>query len=248
MCGRITRGRGEEFDNGEHWQLRLVDIPIWQPSYNVAPGQLQPIVLEDTFGIRQAITMTWGLTHKDAHPSDPKTINARAETVATIPRFSVLLPRRRCIIPASGWYEWRQEGRRRQPYFAHPVGQSLFGFAGLYNAWRDADGEIHSSYCIITTRPTDGLAPLHNRMPVVLRAEDEARWLSKEVTNLGEILPLLRPYEVGPVEWWPVSRSVNDIRQNGPHLTQPHLDGAELRGTLSGQFAGVQLQQIGLFD
>lgn len=239
MCGRAMGNPGEGHEFTEQLSLTDIDWGEWGSNWNLSPGQRGPVVVEDWTGARQLVGMVWGLAQKDTHSSDIKPFNARSETIDRIPRFSRLLPTRRCIVPASGWYEWRAEGRRKQPYFAHPTDRAMFGFAGIYDAWREETGEIAGSYCIITTTPTPDLAPLHNRMPVILAPEDYDLWLSKRVTELGAIQHLLRPYDRASVNWWPVSRKVDNIRSNSPDLPIPCLDGAELRGTLPLEVTGT---------
>lgn len=238
VCGRAMQQVENTGEFSEQGLLTGVDWDEWGSVFNVSPGQRRPVVVEDWSRRPQAVGMYWGLIRKNAPTNDIKPFNARSETIATIPRFRDLLSQRRCLVPCAGWYEWRREGRRKQPYFAHPMDQQAFALAGLYTAWRNDAGEIIASYCIITTTPTPALAPLHDRMPVVLAPEDEQRWVSKDITDLAAVIPLLRPYDRAPIEWYPVSTAVNDTHVDGPHLVRPHLRGAELRGTYSGDFEG----------
>jgi putative SOS response-associated peptidase YedK len=121
-------------------------------------------------------------------------INARAETLPDLPSFKLLVDRRRCIIPADGFYEWRKEGKRKVPVWVHVKTKEPFGLAALWGVWRKPDGKEVESFTIITTEPNDLIQPIHNRIPVILRRDDEEEWLDASRTAFAKARSLLKPY------------------------------------------------------
>jgi putative SOS response-associated peptidase YedK len=195
------------------------------PSYNVAPQSLQPVVrLDSETGERELTIMRWGLIPffaKDAKIAY-STINARAETVATSPVFREPMKRRRCLVPATGFYEWQAlDKKSKQPWSIELVDGNLFAFAGLWDRWKDkATGQPMETYTIITTDPNELLKPIHNRMPVILSPQDYSRWLDPgEPSQLP--IDLLRPYPAEEMRAWKVSAAVGNVRNNGPELRLP---------------------------
>ena len=148
-------------------------------------------------------------------------IHARAETAAEKPMFRDLIRRRRCLVPASGFYQWRRRGRGKQPYFVAVKGRPLFAFAGLYDEAEPGDGPPVASFAVLTTAANALLAPIHDRMPVILHPEDEALWLSREITDPRELEPLLRPFPSEELVAYQVATVVNDARRDGPELIEP---------------------------
>jgi putative SOS response-associated peptidase YedK len=148
-------------------------------------------------------------------------INARAETITEKPSFKNLLPSKRCIVPASGYYEWQKtEGNGKQPFYIHDAYDDYLPFAGLYTTWKNPEGrEIHS-FTIITTVPTVNLKAIHDRMPVILEPDAEEVWLNPDVTDPGELTPLLHPYAVKALSFYPVSKAVNRTGFESPTLIQ----------------------------
>lgn len=186
--------------------------------YNVAPTQTLPVITRNS--PNRVAMMRWGLIPswaKDASISS-RMINARAETVAEKPAFRTALRSRRCLVPASGFFEWKREGSGKTPHFVHLPNEPLFAFAGLYDLWRDPDGQTVQSYTIITTEPNDLMSTIHNRMPVILRREDEDEWLDPENAEPEHLLPLLRPYPAGEMAAYPVSRLVNSPMNDAPDV------------------------------
>ena len=171
MCGRIT-ATFEFSDIRVRWNLDR-DLPLYSPRYNIAPeqiasasGQKIPVIVRDQNG-NHCRLMHWGLIPYWA--KDPtienRMINARAETLTELPSFKPLVDRRRCIIPADGFYEWRKQGRRKVPMWVHLRNLQPFGLAGLWDVWRKPDGKRLESFTIITTEPNELVRPIHNRMP-----------------------------------------------------------------------------------
>jgi putative SOS response-associated peptidase YedK len=190
------------------------------PRYNVAPNQLMPVVVRNS--PNRLAEMQWGLIPSWSKEPRVKfsTINARAETIASSPVFRGPFKSRRCLVPASGFYEWRQTAQGKQPYCFRLKRGDLFAFAGLYDVWSDAEGNELYSYTIITTRPNDLVAPIHNRMPVILSRADEDAWLD-QASDSARLRSLLAPYPAAEMEAFAVSRAVNNPANEGAELMQP---------------------------
>jgi putative SOS response-associated peptidase YedK len=167
--------------------------------------------------------MEWGLVPHGA--GDRKEarhlINARAETLADKPSFRGLLESRRCLVPASGFYEWKKDGKRRTPFYIRLRGGPVFAFAGLYDVWHTPSGEGCATYTIITTAPNDLVAPLHNRMPAILRRENEDRWVSGGALSAADLTGILAPYPAGGMEAYPVLPLVNNPNVDDERLIRP---------------------------
>jgi len=227
MCGRYGR-RADKQRIAEWMQTRNTDVfddSYLAPSYNVAPQSLQPVVrLDSETGERELAIMRWGLIPffaKDAKIAY-STINARAETVATSPVFREPMKRRRCLVPATGFYEWQAlDKKSKQPWTIELVDGNLFAFAGLWDRWKDkAKGQPLETYTIITTDPNELLEPIHNRMPVILSPQNYSRWLDPgEPSQLP--IDLLRPYPAEEMRAWKVSAAVGNVRNNCPELRLP---------------------------
>lgn len=221
MCGRYVLNAPE--DLSERFQLRQVSISLPR-SWNVAPGSMLPVIVENREGEREARTMTWGLTRrwaKKGMSKGPAPINARSEGIADKPMFRDLIRNRRCLVPANGFYEWKNMGDHKQPYFATLPAEPLFAFAGLYDAWKDENDDVVASYTIVTTRANELMAPVHERMPVILHEQDEEEWLDRSVNDPEVIERLLVPYPATEMALYPVSRLVNNVRNDAPELVEP---------------------------
>ena len=225
MCGRYVVEGVQELS--ERFQLRDVRLRL-DPTFNAAPTELLPVIVEDDAGERQLKLMRWGLVPRWSRPGGKSVqpINARAETLRDKPMFKPLLGKKRCIVPANGFYEWRREGGAKQPYFLTTNDHRLFGFAGLYDDTTGdaADGPPNGaagSYTIITTNAHANVSFIHDRMPVILRPEHEADWLSHDVTAPEEIEQLLAPIPAEELDAYPVSKAVNNVRNNRPDLVEP---------------------------
>jgi putative SOS response-associated peptidase YedK len=155
-------------------------------------------------------------------PGRPPPINARAETLLDRALFRDAVAAGRCIIPADGFYEWQPipGGRRKQPMFIRLNGGGLFGFAGLWAACRSKTGEPIQTCAIVTTAPNDLMEPIHNRMPVILRPDDEALWLDRSMRDCVAAMACLRPYPAALMEVWPVATLVNSADNDGPELVE----------------------------
>jgi putative SOS response-associated peptidase YedK len=171
----------------------------------------------------EAVMMQWGLVPhwtKDIKAA-PRPINARAESLAEKPMFRELLRSQRCLVPASGFFEWKHEDGRKVPFYIHVNEDSIFGFAGLYDIWRNPAGTTLQTYTIITTTPNELMAQIHNRMPVILKQDDEMRWLSRDVLPADEITRILSPYPAEGMEVYPVSERVNKTDADDEHVIDP---------------------------
>ena len=222
MCGRYTLTT----DLGavaHRFGVRMLDeaIGTHAPRYNIAPTQAVIVVNDD--GTRHLTEMRWGLIPSWA--KDPaignRMINARAETVATKPAFRAALRKRRCLIPADGFYEWQPAGRRKQPVYIALKSREPFGFAGLWESWDAPEGEEIRTCTIITTEANELLKPIHDRMPVILMREAEAVWLDPAIQEPARLLPLLTPYPAQEMEANPVSTKVNNPATDGSACIEP---------------------------
>ncbi len=212
MCGRYTLTCRPDVVVEE---FRLEEIPDFEPRYNVAPSQWVACVRAG-FRERQreAIMLRWGLIPSWAR--DPamgmKLINARAETVAEKPSFQKSFRERRCLVPADGYYEWKREGARKQPYYIRLKNGRPFAFAGLWSRWNGEDGKTIESCAILTTTPNERLASIHDRMPVIVHPGVYEPWLDSGLQDTTRLVPFLTPYPADAMIAVPVGRRVNDPR------------------------------------
>src|SRR5262245_18396385 len=207
MCGRFTRFHKPE-EIAERFDVTTIEEAA-APRYNIAPSQIIPVIRQ--VENREMIPCKWGLVPFWA--KDPKIgykmINAKSETLAQKPAFKNALARRRCLIPADGFYEWQKlEKGQKQPLYIRLHGNKLFAFAGLYEDWKSPEGEKLRTFTIITVEPNELVSKIHNRMPAILKPEEEAVWLNSQ-TPVTDIVSLLRPYPASEMETYPVSRAVN---------------------------------------
>ena len=224
MCGRYAIGtsRLPRIENALG-----VTLPELAPRYNVAPTQPVPIVRAAGEHGYELVDARWGLI--PAWSKEPRTayatFNARVETVASKPAFRAAYRARRCLVPASGFYEWREEGGQKQPwYFSAADGREL-AFAGLWEEWRGPESPLLLSCTILVGTANDLVAPIHDRMAVILGADDYATWLDP-AQDPAAVAVLLRPFPSAWLRGWRVSRAVNVARADGAALIAPVGDGA----------------------
>lgn len=182
--------------------------------FNIAPTQEAPVVRVSQEGPREMAMLRWGLVpawSKDLG-AGTKMINARGESVAEKPAFREAMARRRCLVPATGFFEWKAVPGRKQPFAITVPERPLFAFAGLWETWRPRDGEAIETFTIVTTDANEAIAAIHDRMPVILPKEAEDAWLRADV---AEASALLKPYE-GPVALRAVSRVVSSVKNDVP--------------------------------
>lgn len=225
MCGRFTQQR----PSAELAALFDAEDRAQSPGgrFNLAPQQSGLVVVEREDLGRAIVPYRWGLIPtwaKDARIGN-RLINARAETVATTPAFRSSFAKRRCLVPADGFYEWeRMTPEIRQPNLIRRTDGDPMAFAGLWSVWRDPttpDAEPVRTFSIITTGANATMAPIHDRMPVILPASAWATWLAPAPGEPGELLALLQPAPDGLLEAYPVSKRVNSVRNEGPDLVVP---------------------------
>ena len=221
MCGRYTLVKTHEV--AERFQVEQTSLDL-APRYNVAPGQELPVVTKHS--PNQLEIMRWGLVPSWA--KDTKVgysmINARAVGIQDKPAFRRPLRYHRCIVPASGFYEWQKVNTKTKiPYYFHRKDDALFGFAGLYDIHTDENGNKLLTYTIITTSANEVVEPVHDRMPVMLLPEDEATWLDPELHDPEPLLALLKPYPAELMEAYTVSSQVNKPQNDSPALLEPQV-------------------------
>jgi len=185
-----------------------------QPSWNIVPSQSVPVVICHN-GINQLVCYRWGLI--PSWSRDPsiaeKLINARAETVDKKPSFKDALKKRRCLIVADGFYEWKREGKSKMPLYFYLKSARPFGFAGLYETWISPDKKEINTCVIITTAANELIAPIHDRMPVILSREQERVWLDSNMVDVSGLLSVLKPYPAGEMDYKLGIGPHNDIDQ-----------------------------------
>jgi len=224
MCGRFTLHTSA---NVLAQLFDLPEAPALVPRYNIAPTQPVAIVRSgNQFDLREWALVRWGLVPSWA--KDPgigaRMINARAETVAEKPSFRAAFKRRRCLVPADGFYEWQKIGNRKQPHYIRMRDGAPFAIAGLWEHWHGRDGSELETCTLLTTEPNELLAPIHNRMPVIIAPEDYEEWLdnSNEDRHFLSILQhLLRAYPGEQMETYPVSAYVSNARNEGEACIEP---------------------------
>jgi putative SOS response-associated peptidase YedK len=210
MCGRYRLTAKERYIR-DHFGLD--EDPPWEPRWNIAPTQPVPTIRQNPKTPKRTFHLTrWGLIPYWA--KDPsiafKTINAMSETAAEKPAFRDAMRRRRCLIPADSFYEWKKIGpKEKQPYNFGMIDDSVFALAGLWEGWRNPAGDVVETCTILTTLPNTLVAPIHDRMPVILRPEDYALWLDPGMVDPNRVTDCLRPFDARLMKKHPVSSRVN---------------------------------------
>jgi putative SOS response-associated peptidase YedK len=199
----------------------VVDLPEWPARYNIAPTQLVPVVRQRGDGTRQIVLMRWGLIPSWAKEAGEGLINARAETVNEKPSFRQSFRQRRCILPASGFYEWQKAEKHKIPHFVRLKNQMPMPFAGIWDAWRAPDGQVIESCAILTTMANGAVGAIHERMPVILDPAGFALWLDLAVHAAEQLVPLLVSCPPGQVEVYPVTTLVNSPTNDSPACIEP---------------------------
>jgi putative SOS response-associated peptidase YedK len=218
MCGRFNQtASGEEVAEA----FSLEEAPDLAPRYNIAPTQPVAVVgVQPKTARRGLATLTWGLVPRTSLGGERGLINARAETAWEKPSFREAFARRRCLIPATGFYEWqRLDPKRRQPWLIRLASGRVFALAGL---WEPPPATGGSPTCtILTTEPNEIARPIHDRMPVILDPADYGRWLDPGLALPAEVRPLLRPYPAGLMTAFPVTTAVNNPAFDDPACLTP---------------------------
>lgn len=222
MCGRFALSEPKELKR--RFQAKNAVSQDVGPNYNAAPTQTLPVVVE-VDGKTEIKLMHWGIIPvwaKDKPRFAFSTFNARAEALLEKPMWKKLFPARRCLVPATGFYEWQKRGSEKQPYYIHVGKDPIFAMAGLYDEWVDTEtGEVFDSFTIITTRPNSVMQKIHNRMPVILDSNEEAAWLHDHTADEGSLLAILNPYDEKDTLAYEVDRKVGNARNNSSDLINP---------------------------
>lgn len=216
MCGRF--GFVGENEIGSYYNLPI-DLVI-RDSYNIAPSNKVPVVvMKDKLDIEY---MQWGFVPFWAKDEKIgfKMINARSVDIENKPSFKRSLVNKRCLIPASLFYEWQKQGKDKQPYLFKLKDRDIFSFAGLYDDWETPVGENKRTFTIITTEANGVVGKIHDRMPVILKKEDELKWVSPILHDVDMIKDMLKPYPDNEMTSYPVSKEVNSSRENSKNLMQ----------------------------
>ena len=221
MCGRFTQTATPA---ALAQQFGLSIPPLLTPRYNIAPSQpVAAIRIDPETTTRQLVQLRWGLIPSWA--TDPKIgyqcINAKAETVAEKPSFRAAFRKRRCLVVATGFYEWQVQGKQKQPMWIGLNDQRPFAFAGLWEQWQPPEGEAIESCTILTTEPNDLMKPIHQRMPVLLPTEAYEQWLDSRVQDFPALHSWLHPYPGDDLRAYPVSTLVNNPRHDRPECLEP---------------------------
>lgn len=217
MCGRFAlKATPAELVT----RFGLDECADFGPRYNIPPGTDIPVIRHSPEGKRVLHLLRWGLVpHWGKDPSiGAKLNNARGESVAEKPSFRDAFKRRRCLIPMSGFFEWKAEGKIKQPYYFSLKSGEPMGMGGLWESWKAPDGGILRSVCVVTTSPNAVMESIHDRMPVIVAPENWQLWLSGMPENVAE---MVAPYRDGELQAWPVSRRVSKTQDDDAELIEP---------------------------
>ncbi|GAB4424866.1 MAG: SOS response-associated peptidase [Chloroflexi bacterium OHK40] len=219
MCGRFSLAvPAEQLAT----QFALTEAPALSPRYNIAPTQEVAVVRAGDRG-RELAMFRWGLVPPWA--TDPsigaRMINARSETAAEKPAFRGAMRQRRCLIPASGFYEWQAQPGGKQPFYIGLADGQPFALAGLWEHWRSPEGQWLLTCTILTTTANELVQPLHDRMPVIVPPKQYDHWLDPGITDAGPLQELLVPFPAAQMRAYPVSRAVNRVTNDDPSLIAP---------------------------
>jgi len=219
MCGRYSFAPELKIVN-EHYDITIKDGEL-TPDYNCAPTRSLPVITANNPG--ELSFFRWGLIPfwaKDASIGN-KLINARGELIAEKASFKNAFKRRRCLVPADAFYEWRsmETSKEKIPYRIFLPNQGVFSMAGLWEQWKNPEGEAVNTFTIVTTTPNELMAEIHNRMPVILSKEDEKNWLQE--TDEQKLLSLIKPFPAKLMSAYRISNLVNSVRNNSPKIIEP---------------------------
>jgi len=218
MCGRfvieLTPDLATRF-------FGLDEVPDLPPRYNIAPTQSVPVIREASDGSRRLSMMRWGLVPSWAKDIGDGLINARSETINEKPSFRQAFRQRRCIVVASGFYEWSRVEGKKVPHYVKMIDVGPMPFAGIWEAWCSPDGQVMESCAILTTSANAAVAPIHDRMPVILHPDELGLWLDRQVLDAERLTTLFAPYPAGKLEAYQVSMLVNNVAHDGPECIAP---------------------------
>ncbi len=209
MCGRFALY--SSFQSIKDYADLLNELGDYERNYNIAPGESIPVIYRNEMG-NQITFRKWGLIPFWAKDEKIgyRLINSRAETISEKPSFKYAFQKRRCLIPANGFFEWKKP--EKQPYFCRLKERDLFSFGGIWESWKSPAGKIVKTCSIITTEANSKMKKIHHRMPLILEKEDEYRWLTANSKNV--LHKMLKPFDEGKMEIYPVSKEVNSPQNN----------------------------------
>ena len=209
-------------DLGKRFQLSEGLPKGIKPHYNISPTVSAPIITVND-GSRVVRSMKWGLVAKGAKDTNSvfryKTYNIPSESVFSRHSWERAIRESRCLIPANGFYELNGSGKK-QAFYVHPEDASLFAFAGVYSSWEDPDGITHGTFSMITINSSDEMPDSSTHMPIIIKPEDEARWLDPTITEANDLYDMLRPYPAGLLSIHEVSAAVHSPKPNKPELIE----------------------------
>lgn len=214
MCGRFSLELNETF----YPRYEITNRIEIRPNYNVAPYSFIPVIVKKS--PKKVIEMKWGFIPSWSKDFSTKyaMINTRAETIDEKPYFKTAFNQTRCLIPATGFYEWKDQGKEKIPFYIHLKNNSYFSFAGIYSVLKNDKGEDIFTCSIITTKPNELMENIHDRMPVILSKNEEETWLDETIEDEYSLKSLLDPYPSDELEAYRVSKDVNSPRNNGEEL------------------------------
>lgn len=220
MCGRFTLHLPPELLGSVFGVKTPLQLP---PRYNIAPTQTVPVVRETGEGGRTLAELSWGLVPSWAKDRSigNRMINARSETVHEKPSFRHAIKYQRCIVPAFGFFEWSHSDGSKQPWYVTLKDAAPMGFAGLWESWQSPDGGALGTFCILTTAANSLMAPIHERMPVILPAADYSSWLSSQQHDPLQLAPLYEPFPADSLVAVKVSTVVNTPFHDSAECIQP---------------------------
>jgi putative SOS response-associated peptidase YedK len=235
MCGRYRLAKRKQLVEEQFNTVpESDDEQDWKPRYNIAPTQPVPVIRQNPKEtVRELSMMRWGLIplwSKDSSGA-ARMINARSETAATLPAFRDAFKLRRCLIPADGFYEWEKAGKVRQPHCFEVNKGELFAFAGLWERWKNPNGEWIKTCSILTTTPNALTLAIHDRMPVILDRADYDLWLDPGMRNVDAATEMLKPYDSRIMRCYPVSSRVNNVINDDKECSAP-VELTEVKGGL----------------
>jgi putative SOS response-associated peptidase YedK len=222
MCGRYKLSRRKQVV--EKYFDAVSSEEDWSPRFNIAPTQPIAVVRQNPKEpIRELTLMRWGLipSWEKVSSGAARMINARSETASTKPAFRDAMKSRRCLIPADGFYEWKRDGKTKQPFCFEVNNGDLFAFAGLWERWKNPSGEWVKSSSILTTIPNPVTAPVHDRMPVILDPDSYELWLDPGMQNVDAASDLLQPFDAGLMRCYPVSTRINHVVNDDAECSRP---------------------------
>lgn len=221
MCGRYSL----EFDDEFYTRYRTANKLPSKPNYNVAPSQINPVITAHS--PNQMEFMVWGLIpfweQKNEKPHG--LINVRDDTIIAKPWAHKYVESQRCLVPSTGFFEWKRTTSGKIPYYFHVKDGKYFSFAGIYSVYKSPkNGEEIKTYSIITTSPNSLMEPVHNRMPVILKKDDEQNWINPDLVEIDHLKEFLKPYPANHMEKYPISAYVNSPAHNDPSVLKPQKE------------------------